>query len=375
MPKLTAENHLLTFIWTMDELASLLKKEKTYASLNNGLSQDHCGSTFTNSCLVQNNKRKKNEKNKKEKDCYDSTATASTSAFLVEERQPTPSLQEQDDLSDPDYVWEEIYSWMLQVSTSLRVHYRRVFIELILTFFLLFVPFLQIVDAYDFDRECIFYAMSYFDRSSFADKEVVSNKIKTQLRSITSLYLAVKVHDKHPRVAAASLLKTFAKLDECYFSRYHIFEQEQEILKALEWKLCPPTPQLFLYNFMMLLWNEKHNSYHFNSILEVANYMLDSFLPLTEFKSLKASSIAMASLEVALRGVKSTVVTAESIYCFQRMIEKIFQDDLPETNDEMMHIRKFYCEGERGNFANLALEAVKRQIDNNCTLYDEYHSI
>ena len=211
--------------------------------------------------------------------------------------------------------------------------------------------------------------MSYVDRSTSADKEVASQR-KSQLRPIAALYLTVKLHSQgETRDAASALLKVFANLDGCSFSRRHIIEQEQLLLKELQWKLHPPTPQLFLYYFMTLLCCTGQNKSHLNSISKVANYVLDALLPHPELKSM-ASTIAMASLQVALRGVKSTVITSESINAFQEFVQETFQDAL----EEMERITKFalivFHQGSVDDFTILTLTEVKEIIDENHNVYE-----
>jgi len=218
--------------------------------------------------------------------------------------------------------------------------------------------------------------MSYFERFASTDKGA-GTKRKCQLQSIAALYLTVKVHSEQSRSAASSLLKLFQNLDGCCFSRTCILEQEQKLLKELEWKLHPPTPQSFLYHFMLLLCNEGSNT-HLNSIFEVANYILDTLLPHPVVRSCKASSIAMASLRVALQGVKSTAITKEKIIAFQLKIEKGFEGDLLEMNNELERISQLalvvFNNGDSGDFRVLTLEEVRKSVDEHCIVY-EVHCI
>jgi|AntRauTorckE5430_2_1112549.scaffolds.fasta_scaffold07963_2 hypothetical protein len=210
--------------------------------------------------------------------------------------------------------------------------------------------------------------MSYFDRSSSIDREVVSKR-KSQLRSIAALYLTVKLHSEgEAKDAASVVLEEFANLDGCSFSRKNIIDQEQELLKELQWKLHPPTPQLFLYHFMTLLCTGQNNI-HLNSISKVANYILDTLLPHPESRSV-ASIIAIASLQVALRGVKSTVITSDSIKAFQQFVQKTFQEDLPEMERLCNLALNVFHEGSAGDYKILTLEEVKNCIDVNHNVYE-----
>ena len=83
---------------------------------------------------------------------------------------------------DPDFLWAEIYAWMLQVShfaANRWVGSNLLHLCLILTAaaslpLLLSASTLlslQIVDTCDLNRECIYYAMSYFERFASTDKD------------------------------------------------------------------------------------------------------------------------------------------------------------------------------------------------------------
>lgn len=219
--------------------------------------------------------------------------------------------------------------------------------------------------------------MSYFQRFASTDKDA-GTKRDCQLQSIAALYLTVKIHSEQSRAAASFLLELFQNLDGCCFTRACILEQEQKLLMELEWKLHPPTPQSFIYHFMLLLCSNEGSNAHLNSIFQVANYILDTLLPHPAVRSCKASSIAMASLRVALQGVKSTVVTAETIVAFQLKIEEAFEGILLEMNDELERISQLalvvFNNGASCDFTIMTLEEVRKNADEHCIVY-EVHSI
>lgn len=78
----------------MDELIGLIAKERTYPCLSNVAEEEYCDILRTSH--AQNT----------ETDC---------GGFEAQELRPeTPDLNEHHE--DPDFIWSEIYTWMLQVS-------------------------------------------------------------------------------------------------------------------------------------------------------------------------------------------------------------------------------------------------------------------
>ena len=87
----------------MDELESLLAKEKSYVLLNKKCCSISC--TKIKSCVFSKEGTKREEKNNEQ------------SVYSLSQHRPEPTrFMEQHGISDNDYRWKEIYSWMLQVS-------------------------------------------------------------------------------------------------------------------------------------------------------------------------------------------------------------------------------------------------------------------
>ena len=108
----------------------------------------------------------------------------------------------------------------------------------------------EFVDHYNYDREVVGVAISYFDRYiSSQSCEDVYTKDKYQLIAVTSLFLAIKLHgdglNQNKSLALARLLYGHVDPQE-------IYEMEMDILQQLDWRLNPPTLHMFALNFAQL---------------------------------------------------------------------------------------------------------------------------
>jgi hypothetical protein len=87
----------------MDELVLLLAREKSYVLLNN-----------IDYCSISNTKIKSSDLPKNGKSEVETNDKHSFYSLLEFRTEPT-RLMKHEELSDTQYRWKEIYSWMLQV--------------------------------------------------------------------------------------------------------------------------------------------------------------------------------------------------------------------------------------------------------------------
>lgn len=89
----------------------------------------------------------------------------------------------------------------------------------------------------------------------FLDVAVATGVIKTpsdyQLGAMTALYLGLKVFDS-PSMRVVKL-SSLAKLGNAEFTERDIVRMEREMVTAMGWRLCPPTPNCFLQQYLVLL--------------------------------------------------------------------------------------------------------------------------
>ena len=101
----------------------------------------------------------------------------------------------------------------------------------------------QIVDFCKFNRESVDIAMNYLDRFILTTNGVdaIQNRNVYQLAAMTSLYSAIKIHERQ-----ALSPKVVSQLSRGLYTEDQIIEMESKILHGLQWKLHPPTAFSFV---------------------------------------------------------------------------------------------------------------------------------
>lgn len=112
----------------------------------------------------------------------------------------------------------------------------------------------EFVDHYNFDREVVGVAISYFDRyiSSQKSCEDVHTKDKYQVIAVTTLFLAIKLHSISEDCLIRNRSLAMARLLYGHVDPQEIYEMEMDILEQLDWRLNPPTLHMFALNFSQL---------------------------------------------------------------------------------------------------------------------------
>lgn len=140
-----------------------------------------------------------------------------------------------------------------------------------------------------------------------------------KLASITSLYLAVKVHNQKPFSA-----RSLASLSRGEFLVEDITDMENLLLKALDWQLCPPTATSFSGYFCALLQPHIKSSVK-RTILQRSCFfselgVMDSTL--MTMSGLNQSEIAFAAILNSMSGVSSTLCSNDDKNDFVEVIEQ-----------------------------------------------------
>ena len=96
----------------------------------------------------------------------------------------------------------------------------------------------KIIDFCDLDRETVEIAMSYVDRFVQTDRgcHILQQSNQYQLLVVTSLYVAIKVHET-VAISAAQ----FEKISRNMFTADDVENMERVLLQGLKWHLHPPT--------------------------------------------------------------------------------------------------------------------------------------
>ena len=103
----------------------------------------------------------------------------------------------------------------------------------------------RICDHFNTSREIVAIAFSYLDRFNDVTR---CDRTAFKLASMTCLYIATKVfHNKQLSVL------TLVELSRNEFTSQHIIQMERIILATLDYKMNPPTAQIFLYQYQLLL--------------------------------------------------------------------------------------------------------------------------
>lgn len=108
----------------------------------------------------------------------------------------------------------------------------------------------QTVDFFKLSRNSVSIGMSCLDRflCTPQGQPFLMNKTLYQLACITSLHLAIKVHE--PVELGVSML---VQLCRGVYTSEQIIETEQTILEAIQWAVNPPSPKAFIQCFISML--------------------------------------------------------------------------------------------------------------------------
>jgi Cyclin len=188
---------------------------------------------------------------------------------------------------------------------------------------------MQVVDYYNFDRITVTMAMCYIDRvlwrkvsrlllvegivrtnttdttsrtESRRNHQQDKNKSFLQLLAVASLYLAIKLFEKHYPIH--NMLVDLVLMSKGKFSADEIIGMESYILKELEWNVVHvPVPQHFLHHLLKLAYVSfpAMNKSSANKIMNHANYFIEVVAFDNSFAQESASVIASAALLISIQ--------------------------------------------------------------------------
>lgn len=142
----------------------------------------------------------------------------------------------------------------------------------------------QVIDRCDIDRSVVSFALSYFDR--FMSIHTLKNDISMQLVSMTSLYLAVKIHSTKT-ISVSSM----SSLSQGRCREDQLLEMEMRIIRSNHWYLNPPIPSIYLSVVDPLI---------DDSTRELSIYLIELSVWDGYFVDKKPSSISYAAIVVAM---------------------------------------------------------------------------
>lgn len=183
----------------------------------------------------------------------------------------------------------------------------------------------DVVDHFSFDREVVAIALNYVDRFVLVQSTTTNSSITTnrhnsgndeeqhqhqigkkeyQLLTLTSLYLAIKLHgelsnsdDRHGGMRPS--LQVFVHLSRDGFTAADIEHMERKLLNSLQWRVNPPMPVSFIKCLLSFLpsWRSSEQHRVKFAIYEMARYLAEISVCNATFSTLfQPSVLAYASI-------------------------------------------------------------------------------
>lgn len=197
----------------------------------------------------------------------------------------------------------------------------------------------QVVDHYDFNREVVTISLSYLDRF-LATRRV--NKKFFQLAAMTTLYLAIKIHEPG-KLRMSSLIE----LSRGYFTVEHVSAMEDLILNSLSWRVHPPTPLTQVRYLLQLLPPRLVTPSITHSVIELSRFLTELSVCDYYFVTHRSSSIALASILIAMDACDKSQVLSESKSEFLENVETVAKISYknPEIQECFLRLREMYYDG------------------------------
>jgi hypothetical protein len=158
-------------------------------------------------------------------------------------------------------------------------------------FFTDHISFFTVVDHFDLNREIVSISMSHLDRYLSSCTHAVDQN-RFQMLSMTCLYLAIKLNECKPLLIPGSVssMDTILQLSRGFFTLEETERMEYDILQRLQWHVHPPTPQLFIKHFLLLLRMERQD------IQDLVQFIVELSVMDYFFVCYKPSEVALAAL-------------------------------------------------------------------------------
>jgi hypothetical protein len=157
-----------------------------------------------------------------------------------------------------------------------------------------------IAQACHFQKETVEIAMSIMDRYLAVHSDTLMlDSSQYQLSCMACMYTAIKVHE-----SKCLSPQQMEHLSGGRFTHQQIQETEVQILKAIQWRVHPPTAIAFVRYLLELSLPELHSlPDNRKTLLEVAEAQIELALGDDLFIPVKASSLALAALMNAVQSV------------------------------------------------------------------------
>lgn len=197
----------------------------------------------------------------------------------------------------------------------------------------------DIADFCQYSRETAAVAMNCLDRfmNTEEGRNVLLDRSQYQLAAMTALYTSVKVHEHE--AMDPKLVSTLSRGAHCAEA---VEEMENRMLKAIQWRVNPPTAMAFVRNMLNLVPDHLLGEGERETVVELTQFQIDLATCDYVFSQQLASSIAFASL---LNAVES--VTDDGM--FYNNFETTMSREVGFSLSDLRNIRMALYEAVNGN--------------------------
>jgi hypothetical protein len=160
-------------------------------------------------------------------------------------------------------------------------------------------------------HEAVAVASYYLD--TCVSKGVIVSAGDYQLAAMTALYLALKVFDSPTQRLIQ--LDSLVKLGNGGFDEAAVVKMEKKMLRALNWRLHPPTPDCFVQQYMQLLPADTSSATR-SKIEEASLLVLEVAISRERFLSTEPSVLGFTSMLVAIEGIEELEMSMMQLHEF-----------------------------------------------------------
>lgn len=187
-----------------------------------------------------------------------------------------------------------------------------------------------------------------------------------QLCAMTALHVALKVYGS-PTVRVVKL-SCLVKLGNGKFIENDIIQMEYDLLRALKWRLHPPTPDCFLHRYLELLPLSQNQNYR-KKVEEITEEIIEVAVANDRFLAFPSSVIAYAALLLALE-LTTRSTTNHRINASQADQTRTVIHRLQQSTEEEQ-----YCDFDWSTFLNnmKSVAGMSDVFENNSVINDKFN--
>lgn len=190
----------------------------------------------------------------------------------------------------------------------------------------------EIVQFCKYSQETVETTMSVLDRFMATQDgySILLDRSQFQLAVMTALYTTVKVHEHE-----AMDPNLVSNLSRGAHSPEAVEAMETRMLKAIQWRMNPPTSMSFVRKILNLVPEHLLGASEIQTVVDLAKFQIELAMEKYEFCMLPASSIAVASL---LNAVESVSADAMFVADFETTVCSITRVDSSALSNFRVHL-------------------------------------